>query len=336
MRRHVVLTLFLIMAAIAAGFAMVPGERERWTMLERDNRNEEALAILDARYRAGQRDADTLLHLYKLLMSFANVARASDVIEQFVAARPDDVQAVTLLAKHCADTANVIGEEKALKRLFELSPSQETAQKLLSLYRLQGAFDQEESFLRLLLAKKLITASDAERFGLLLIAGGDFAGARQALNYFDDIAGPEKLIGRIALFDLLTQHGDTQTALAKAARWIPNWRRAALASPTGLDVSPVRLVQRMIATSAPAARQILCATQSGSNNSTDVRLQDLACPDPPMCRQQNFKGITLGIATKLPLTPLARSDERTGNAAHQDGVAKRTQFGVAIKPADCC
>src|SRR5215813_1438624 len=37
-------------------------------------------------------------------------------------------------------------------------------------------------------------------------------GARQALTYFDEIANPERMIGRLALFDLLVHLGDTQTA----------------------------------------------------------------------------------------------------------------------------
>lgn len=280
MRRHVLLTLLLIVAAIAVGVAIVPGEREQWTMLQRDNRNEEALAILDTRYRAGHRDADTLLQLYKLLMSFAEVSRASEVIEQFVAARPEDVQAVARLAKHYADTENVAGEEKALRRLFELSPSQETAQKLLSLYRLRGAFDQEESFLRLLLTKDFIVAPDAERLGLMAFAHGDRDGARQALTRFDETAAPERIIGRLALFDILVQLGDRRAAVAKAARWIPDWRRAAVALRGGLEVSPARLVQKMIALDPAAARRILCTPQERrSRRQVDARLQDLACPE---------------------------------------------------------
>jgi len=281
MLRHVVFTLLLITAAIAAGVAMVPGERERWTMLVRDNRNDEALDILKASYRAGQRDADAVLQLYKLLMSLAEIAQATQVIEQFVADRPGDVEAITLLAKHHGDTQNVHGEERALRRLFELSPSQGTAQRLLSIYRLDGAFDQEEGLLRSLLARQIIAANDAERLGLLLLARGDLDGARQALTYFDEIANPERMIGRLALFDLLVQLGDTQTALVKVAAWISNWRKVSIHLPGGPEVSLARLVRMMMAVDAVVARRILCATpQDGLSLDAIERLQDLACSAP--------------------------------------------------------
>jgi hypothetical protein len=257
----------------------VPGERERWTMLVRDNRNEEALDVLKASYRAGRRDAAAVLQLYKLLMSFAEIAQATQVIEQFVADRPGDVEAITLLAKHYGDTQNVHGEERARRRLFELSPSQGTAQRLLSIYRLDGAFDQEESLLRSLLARQIIAANDAERLGLLLFARGDLDGARQALTYFDEIANPERMIGRLALFDLLVNLGDTQTALVKVAAWIPNWRKASI--PGEPEVSLARLVRMMMAVDAVAARRILCATpQDTSSLGAIGRSQDLACPAP--------------------------------------------------------
>ena len=281
MLRHVVFTLLLITTAIAAGVAMVPGERERWTMLVRDNRNEEALDVLKASYRAGQRDADAVLQLYKLLMSFAEIARATQVIEQFVADRPGDVEAITLLAKHNRDAQNVYGEERALKRIFELSPSQGTAQRLLSIHRLNGAFDQEERLLRSLLARQIIAANDAERLGLLLFARGDLDGARQALTYFDEIANPERMIGRLALFDLLVHLGDTQTALVKVAAWIPNWRKASIHPPGGPEVSLARLVRMMMAVDAVVARRILCASpQDGSSLAAIGGSQDLACPAP--------------------------------------------------------
>jgi hypothetical protein len=280
MLRHVVFTLLIIATAIAAGVAMVPGERERWTMLVRDNRNEEALAILEARYRAGHRDADAVWQLYKLLMSFAEVARATQVIEQFFADRPSDVEAISLLARHYGDTQNVHGEQWALERLFQFSPSQGTAQRLLSIYRLDGAFDREESFLRSLLARRMIVPNDAERLGLMLFARGDPDGARQALAYFDDIADPERMVGRIALFELLVQLGDTHAAFVKVAAWISNWRKAV--HPAALpEVSLARLVRMMMTSDTVAARRILCATpQEDPSVAAIDGLQELACPAP--------------------------------------------------------
>jgi len=55
MFRHIALIVSLTAVALAAGVAMVPGEREQWTMLVRDGRNQEALKALETRYRAVKR-----------------------------------------------------------------------------------------------------------------------------------------------------------------------------------------------------------------------------------------------------------------------------------------
>jgi hypothetical protein len=54
MIRNIALIIFLTTTALAAGVAMVPGEREQWTMLVRDGRNQEALKVLGAQYRDGR------------------------------------------------------------------------------------------------------------------------------------------------------------------------------------------------------------------------------------------------------------------------------------------
>ena len=110
-------------------------------------------------------------------------------------------------------------------------------------------------------ASDLITANDAERLGLLLASTGDLYGARDALMRFDEIANPERTIGRLALFDVLVQIGDKSTALSKGASWtLTGARRAFTVRPTP---SPpvVRLIRLMMALDETAARKAICDVQ---------------------------------------------------------------------------
>jgi len=261
MLRHVALIIALTAVALAAGVAMVPGEREQWTMLVRDGRNREAIKALEARYRAGKREVDAILHLYKLYMSFAEIERATRVMEDFVNDHPDDPAAVALLAKHYGDIQDKPAEIRTLERLFALAPSLPTARALLAHYRLAGAFDREEGLLRALLAKEMITANDAERLGLILAAHGDLYGARDALTRFDDIANPERSVGRIALFDVLVQIGDKSTALSKAASWIGYWRKGSIHRTEAMQFPAARLIRMVLALDAEAARTLICKVQ---------------------------------------------------------------------------
>lgn len=261
MFRHIALIVVLTAVALAAGIAMVPGEREQWTMLVRDGRNQEAIRALETRYSAGKREVDAVLHLYKLYMSFAEIDQATRIMRDFVADHPDDPAAVGLLAKHYNDIQNRTAEMRTLERLFALAPSIATARELLAHYRLEGAFDREEGLLRTLLANQMITANDAERLGLMLAAHGDFFGARDALIRFDEIANPERSIGRLVLFDVLVQTGDTAAALGKAAAWIGHWRKVSIHRPAGSEIPSARLIRMMMAVDETATRRLICQVQ---------------------------------------------------------------------------
>jgi tetratricopeptide (TPR) repeat protein len=260
MFKHIALIVVLIFAALAAGVAMVPGDREQWTMLWRDGQNEQAKRVLEARYKAGQRDADAVLHLHKLYMSFADIERATQVMQEFVALHPDDPGVVSLLARHYADIQNRPEEIRTLEHLFTIAPTLPTAQLLLSHYRLEGQFDREEQLLRVLLANQMITANDAERLGLMLASTGDLFGARDALIRFDEIANPERILGRLALFDVLVQIGDRTEALTKGASWLGYWRKSSMRS-RGEDLPAGRLVRMMVTVDEPMTRRLICAAQ---------------------------------------------------------------------------
>jgi tetratricopeptide (TPR) repeat protein len=261
MLRHIALISSLTAVALAAGVAMVPGEREQWTMLVRDGRNQEAIAALEQRYRAGKRETDAVLHLYKLYMAFAEIDQATRIMRDFVTDRPGDPTALTLLARHYGDIQDKGAEMHALEQLFELSPSLQTARDLLAHYRLDGMFDREERLLRTLLVREMIVANDAERLGLMLAARGDLYGARDALTRFDEIANPERSLGRLALFDMLVQIGDKTTALNKAASWLGYWRKAGSHRVAGSDIPAARLVRMMMAADQTLARRLMCEAE---------------------------------------------------------------------------
>src|SRR5437763_11458289 len=103
MKRHIVLIICLAATALAAGVAMVPGEREQWTMLVRDGRNREGLKVLEAKYAAGRREPDAVTHLYKLYMSFALIEQATRVLQDLVADQLGITEALAMLAKHYGD-----------------------------------------------------------------------------------------------------------------------------------------------------------------------------------------------------------------------------------------
>ncbi len=259
MLRHIAIMLGLAIAALAAGTYMVPGPREQWTMLIRDERNAEALDLLEKNYQAGDRDPETLLQLYKLLMSFAQIERATQVIQELVAERPDDVFVSTLLAQHYGDIQDAGNETSALERLFVRLPSAETAQRLLVLYRMEGRVGEERRLLAKMLTDKMITTDDAQRLGFMLAADADFQGARQALSAFDAMAPPARATGRLALFDVLLRLDEPKAAMAMAEHWLIQWRDSHLdQGRAGREFPLGRLAQLMWSVDPAETRRIIC------------------------------------------------------------------------------
>jgi len=261
MVRHVLLIVLLSAATLAAGIAMVPGERERWTMLVRDGRNEEALRALELEYRAGRREDDAVVHLYRLYMSFAQIEQATRIMQEFAADHADKPEILAMLARHYTDIQDRPAATRTLERLFKLSPSTQTAQQLLSTYRLDGAFDNEQQLLQDLLRTGIITANDAERLGLMLAARGDLFGAREALARFDELANPERIHGRLVLFDVLVETGDKEAALAKAASWMRFWRKGSIHRSAAGEQPSARLVRRMMNVDEAETRRLICEMQ---------------------------------------------------------------------------
>src|SRR5262245_61117202 len=291
MFRHIALIVSLTLVALAAGYAMVPGEREQWTMLVRDGRNQEAIAALEQRYRAGKRELDAVLHLYKLYMAFADIDNATRIMRDFVTERPNDPAALAMLAKHYGDTQDKTAEIRTLEHLFEVAPTVQVARDLLVHYRLAGEFDREQHLLQRLLVNQMITANDAERLGLMLAARGDLYGAREALTRFDEIANPERALGRLALFDVLVQIGDKTTALDKAASWIGYWRKAGM-HRAAFDNPSARLIRMMLAADEVAARRIICDPQRTDGPSRAA--QEAACSTWELEANGDRTGATVG------------------------------------------
>ncbi len=313
MVRHVILIVSLTIAALTAGVALVPGEREQWTMLVRDGRNQEALRALEARYRAGHRDMDAVLHLHKLYMSFSDIERATRIMEDFAAERPRDPAALALLARHYGDIQDKRSEIATLERLFALAPSLPTAHSLLSYYRLEGDFSREERLLRTLLANNLITANDAERLGLMLASNGDLYGARDALTRFDEIANPERTVGRFALFDVLVQIGDKSTALSRGASWTVYWRKASMHRGADSDRPAARLIRMMLALDEVGARRALCEVQREELDDTAAAahspypLCDITVPDGTAASQPSANN---GVTSAEPRDEIGRRRRR--------------------------
>lgn len=284
--RHIAVVLALGVFALAAGIALIPGDREQLTMMLRDERDAEPLKLLQREYDSGDRDPQQMLRLYQLLMSFAEIGRATRVVEELAGQSPNDVSALTLLAKHYADTENQPREIATLERLFRITGAPATAQRLLVLYRFAGRTADEKQLLQTLLNAGTITAADAERLGFMLASNGDWEAARVVLAAFDRLAPIDDSAGRPALFDVTVRLGQPQNAMTMAERWLIRWRAAHVRRglrgrelATSRDFPLSRVIEEMSRVDPVETRRIVCSSLAEYPDAT------AALPEPCPGRQ---------------------------------------------------
>ena len=215
--------------ALAMGFLALPGQEERVTMLLRDGKITEAQQTLETLYRSGDRRPEIVLQLALIEDEAGDVAQSIGYLETYAALRPNDAVPLQRLVELYEQTGDTDKSFSAMERLLTVAPSQEGADKLLSLYRLLGHRDEEESLLRKLLYTSYISDDGLERLGLLAAGTGDLDVASAALMRLDGQSDPKKKSHRILLFQVLIDQRQYGQAFDDAVRWSAKWRDPASA-----------------------------------------------------------------------------------------------------------
>jgi hypothetical protein len=128
----------------------------------------------------------------------------------------------------------------------------------------------------------------------MLAAQHDLYGAREALIRFDEIANPERTIGRFVLFDVLVQTGDGAGALSRAASWIAHFRKAGLHRGSAGAAAYERLLRMMLAVDEAETRRLLCDLSALGK---PERGADISCDTAVSGMQSEPEGTTITHAT---------------------------------------
>ena len=213
--------------ALALGWLILPGEPERIAMLERDGKGREALALLERRFSAGDRNQRTLFQMQAYYETFGELDKARGMLEMMAELRPRDPQVYRRLAQFYKQTQDVEAELAALKRQLELRYFEPACKELIGLLRQRGQFDEEQVAIQDCRQKGYRRADDLIRLASLLAVDGDLQQAVALLRSADDLRRLKAEPERLRLFGALLMLDQPRDALRRAVRWVRGTRNDA-------------------------------------------------------------------------------------------------------------
>ena len=217
---HRIVMAAVYAGAIAAGWALLPGDNERIAMLERDGHSREALAILEEHYAGGDRSYRTLLQMQAMYEREGNVGKAGDLLEVMARDRPRDAGLQRRLAQFYRSTQYEAGYLTALRSQIAIRYSETACRDLASRLRLNGDERSELSALQNCRQKGYRRPDDLARLAELLAEGGDTAQAVAILRPIDDLKRLKSTRERYLLATLLLEQDQPKEAERRAVRWI--------------------------------------------------------------------------------------------------------------------
>lgn len=223
-RPYHVLLAALFVAAIAIGYAILPGERERIAMLERDGKSQEALAILERRFAGGDRSRSTVNQLQQLYLHFGDLARSREMLELIAASRPRDADVQRRLAGFYKQIQDDDAYVKALRARIDLRYTAAACTELAALLRQKGDWTGETTALLSCRQKGYRQNEDMVRLATLLAARSEVALASQLLKSVDDVRRLRADRDRQLLFALLLESDQPREAQRRAVRWLKGSR----------------------------------------------------------------------------------------------------------------
>ena len=223
-RPHRVVMAILVLGALALGALLLPGERERVAMLERDGKNREALSILERRFAEGDRSQLTIYQLQELNLHFGDLDRSRRMLELLARERPRDAEVQRRLAAFYKQTQDEDAYVKALEARISLRYSEAGCRELIGLLRRRGDFDGEQRALQDCRQRGYRRAEDLVRLATLHAASGEMGPASQILRSVDDLRRLKSDRERLTLFATLLEADQPREAQRRAVRWLKGAR----------------------------------------------------------------------------------------------------------------
>jgi tetratricopeptide (TPR) repeat protein len=215
---------------VVAALTLWPGRDERLAMLADDGRHKEVIAHIERQLANASGTPDLLAALARSYAAIGEYHRAIDVLDAYLAMRPNDLGALERQAELLLHSGPIGRHLDAMARLVAAQPSPNGVTRLIELYRLHGRVDDELTALRAYAERAMLDSSQLERLGAILAERAEWREARRWLEMADRSAAADASTGRLLLLDVLIQSNDVDQAYRRGQVWMTAWRSSFLSA----------------------------------------------------------------------------------------------------------
>jgi tetratricopeptide (TPR) repeat protein len=235
--------LLLVLGIAAAAAAMMVPRTDEWLAVMRDDRKQaQIVALLEPKLAREGDNPSLLATLGRAHADLGDTARAIELLERYVALRPQDADAYGRLAGLYGAAGEAVRQTDALERSVALAPKLPRVAELAALYRSLGKMDAERALLARFGSELTVESGLLLRLAQLYAGNGEPLRAIAALSRAEVIAaipkGARNDEERLLLATLLAETGQGAEAVRLGKLWIAQWRLAWLSNRLLAVVAP--------------------------------------------------------------------------------------------------
>ncbi len=179
------MVVMVVVLALLGGYLAYPRSPELALMRYKNKQFTAARAEYENLLEQGNRSANVVVPLSELYLVYGEMDRAVELMESFIAANPDNMEARVQLGKLYQQTQRPHDYLGSLERRAEVQPSEQALRNLSQLYNAEGRIEQQIEVLRRIIQDYDAQPHDYKDLAYLLAAQGDMVGATEMLRRLD-------------------------------------------------------------------------------------------------------------------------------------------------------
>ncbi len=226
---HWIVMGVLFIGALGLGYVLLPGQIQRVAMLERDGQAEQALAMLERSYHAGDRSFGTLYQLEGLYEQSGQIGKAAELLRLLIERNPRDANVQRRAVTFYKMTQDEPAYIRALQTQIAQRYTEDACKELIGILRRGGQFTEEQAAIQSCRLRGYRRPEDMMRLAALVAVDGDLAQASMLMRMVDDVRRLKTEKDRIELFVTLLELEQPREAYRRAVRWLRGARDLSLA-----------------------------------------------------------------------------------------------------------
>jgi len=216
----------LVILAVAIGITLIPSDEELALIRFRNKEYDKAFNRYLEMWNSGDRSIDVVIPLANLYLTHGEVDRAVEVMEEFVQAHPDNLEARIQLGTYYQYAQRSGDYVHNLEVISELKPTEERLRELSASYNFEGQYDKQIEVLKTLISLYPDTPRDFIDLAYLQASRHLYTDALETLNQLKKRHPGHFTVDLLALScSLAIDAGQAGKACEEARLWLQSHQK---------------------------------------------------------------------------------------------------------------